>query len=120
MKALTISLILTFILVVAIILNAMYISRITEKMKSLVTDISKGESVNKAFEELDTIWSKHKKFFTISVGFEEIDHITEYVTRLGCAIENGNTADIRRSCALLQNFFDDASRHEKVSLLNIF
>lgn len=120
MKALIISLILTFILITAVILNAIYISRVTEKMKSLVTEINQGGSVDKAFEELDGIWSKHKKFFTISVGFEEIDHITEYITRLGCAIENGNAADIRRNCALLQNFFDDVTRHERVSPLNIF
>ena len=120
MKAVIISLILTLILVAAIITNAIYISRVSEEMKSLITQISQGEAVNKAFEELNAIWSRHKNFFTISVGFEEIDHITEYITRLGCAIESNNTADIRLSCALLKNFFDDVTRHERVSPINIF
>ena len=120
MKAFTISLTLTFILIICVIMNAIYISSTTKQMKSLITDICQGSSDDKAFNELNDIWTHHKKFFALSVGFEEIDHVTEYITRLGFAIEQGNGVDIRRNCALLQNFFDDVTRHESISLMNIF
>ena len=120
MKAFIISLILTIILVIAVIANAIYISRITEQMKSLVTEICRGSSRDKAFEELNNIWAHNKSFFTISVGFDEIDHVTEYVTRLGFAIEEHDDIGIRRNCALLENFLSDVTRHESISLLNIF
>ena len=120
MKAFIISLVLTVILIVGIIANTVYISRVTEQMKSLVTEICRGSSSDKAFEQLDEIWARHKNFFAISVGFEEIDHVTEYITRLGFALEEGDGVDIRRNCALLQNFFGDVTRHESISLLNIF
>ena len=70
MKAFIISLSLTLILTVSIIANAVYISKVTEQMKSLVAKIDQNVSDNKAFEELDDIWAQHKKFFSISVGFE--------------------------------------------------
>ena len=95
MKAFIISLLLTLILTVSVIANAVYISTVTEQMKSLVDGIGQNLSDDKA-------------------------HVTEYITRLGYAIESGSDIDVRRNCALLQNFFCDVTRHEKISLFNIF
>ena len=120
MKAFIISIVLTLALIVGVIANTVYVSRVTEQMKSLVTEICQSSSADKAFEKLDDIWSRHKNLFAISVGFEEIDHVTEYITRLGFALEEGDGIDVRRNCALLQNFFGDVTRHEGISLLNIF
>lgn len=120
MKAFIISLLLTLILTVSVIANAVYISTVTEQMKSLVDGIGQNLSDDKAFRELENTWARHKKFFSVSVGFEEIDHVTEYITRLGYDIESGSDIDVRRNCALLQNFFCDVTRHEKISLFNIF
>ena len=120
MKAFIISLSLTLALIIAVIVNAGYVLRTTEQMKSLVRQIEQNVSDDKAFEDLDDIWERHKIWFALSVGLGEIDRVTEYITRLGCAIENGNAIDAERNCALLQIFFDDVSRHEKISLLNIF
>ena len=120
MKAFIVSLTLTFTLIIGVTVNAVYISNTTEQMKSLVTEICQGSSSDKAFEELYSIWTRHKGWFAISVGFEEIDHVTEYITRLGFALEEGDGVDIRRNCALLQNFFGDVTRHESISLMNIF
>ena len=120
MRAFIISIVLTVILTVAVIANAAYISKVTEQMKEIVRQIENNGPDSDAFDELYSIWSRHKKFFSLSVGFAEIDHVTEYITRLGCAIENKSAADMRRNCALLNIFFDDVTRHEKLSLLNIF
>ena len=119
MRALIISLLLTVTLTAAILINARYVSEVTEEMKSLVEEIDQGLSPDKAFEDLYDKWSEHKKFFAISVSFEDIDHITEYITRLGSSLESGDADDITQHCALLQNFFDDVIRHERISLLNI-
>lgn len=119
MKAFIISLSMTVVLTTIVIANAVYISDTTERMKSLVEQISRDGADYKAFEELEGVWTTHRRFFAISVGFEEIDRVTEYITRLGCAVECQDLTDVRRSCALLQIFFDDVTRHEKISLLNI-
>ncbi len=119
MKAFIISISLTVALTAAVLINALYVSKVTEEMKSLVEQIDQGQYSDKAFEALCDKWARHKRIFTVSVSFEDIDHITEYITRLGGALESGDADAVDQHCALLQNFFDDVTRHEKISLLNI-
>lgn len=114
MKALIASLALTLALLIGIFACAAYASRTVEKMKSLVPDVQHSETQDKAFDEICSIWRSHKRFFSSFATLAQTDRVTEQLTRLRCAIEDGNAEEIRRSCALLLCALEDICRHERI------
>ena len=92
MKAVVISLILLLAVILVVCINNVYINDITQKLKSLVAEISQGDNGNKALYELENLWENSKKFTALSVGLKEIDQTTEHIIRLSVAHKNGDTA----------------------------
>ena len=120
MKAIIISVTLLLLVVIVVFANNIYISNVTEKLKSLVEDISQGNNINKAIDELEKLWNDTRKFTALSVSLDEIDQTTEHLISLSIACSFEDDLTIRRYCALLINDFDDLGRYEKFSILNIF
>ena len=119
MKAVIISITLLCLVVIVVFINNIYINSLTEKLKSLVEDISNGHNINKAIEELENIWNDTRKFTALSVSLDEIDQTTEHLISLSAACSFGDDLAIKRYCSLLINDFDDLGRYEKFSILNI-
>ena len=123
MKEFAAAVILFVLIVVGVIANALYISDCSDELKSLALEVyhADGETnENKAINELDLSWKKHKMLLSMSISLREIDQITEYVIRLECAKRDKDQLELDRVYHLLCNSIDDAVRYDRPSLHIIF
>ena len=120
MKAFWISLILFSLLLVGIFWNAHYVRESESYLTELVVSLGDAEEREESMDELEEFWEKNKKLFGLSVGFRDIDRVSEIITSLRWAQDYGLEAEFQKYRTLLLDAIEEITRNEKLSLGNIF
>lgn len=111
MKVLAITLILFTAMLFVISQNYIYINEVSEQIITLVNDGS--------IYELEEYWNENLLYVGFSVGYRELDRMSELIVELKSYYEAGYTAEFMRVRHLVAEAAGDISRLEKFSLENL-
>ena len=120
MKAFAASIVLFFTVIALTVINAVYISSITDQMKSLSQAVCEASDTEKAISELSEYWETHEKYVSLSAGLRDLDKVTEEILKLRAACQSDNEHGKLQSCRLLIDALDDIKKHERFSMDSIF
>ena len=112
------SYIIFFVLFIAVLLNALYISRFTEKLYSISVEESAEEleSYTEKFAEIKRIYTKNEVFISLSVSHEDLTSIEEILSE----IEGALKAIDKNAVIIAKSRFENAVLHlGQLSALNI-
>ncbi len=112
------SYIVLFVLLLSVILNAVYISRFTEKLYSILNEES-GEDIEAfavKFQKIKKIYSENEIFISLTVSHEDLTSIEEILSEIDGAI----TAKDKSALIIAKSRFESAVLHlGQLSALNI-
>ncbi len=109
-----------FILVCgAIFLNNRYIKSTADFICECVSEDAFERDPSAAIEKLDKFWEKNHPIVGLSVGYKELDRMSDLIIDLRIYHELGNAEEIKRVCALIVECADEISRLEKFELENL-
>ncbi len=112
--------ILIFIFVCGIIVvNNRYVKDCASYICECVSEESFYNDPNAAVNRLEDFWEKNHPFIGLSVGFKELDRMSELIIELKSYTELGNTSEIKRLRMLIIDSADDISRLEKFDIENL-
>ncbi len=120
MRSFIITSLLFTIMIFSITANAIYVSRTADKIKEYV----EGEEFEKAPEAsmtaLESLWEDNRIILELSVGYKEMDLISELILDLKHYVNINNTEETKRIRTLIADAADDISRLERLSLESLF
>ena len=70
-------------------------------------------------EKLENFWNKNMPKLGLSVGFKELDRMSELIIDLKAYMELGNAGEVMRTAKLIEETADDISRLERFTLENM-
>ena len=112
------------ILLVALLLgvwgNARYIHQSAEWLTNMATKLTKEENRDILLDELETFWEEKRPWFSLSVGFRELDHFAEILSHLRWAHDKKNESEFEKHRRLLEDAIKEITRTEQWSIENIF
>ena len=120
MKAFIISAILFALLIATVIGNAFYVKKVSEHVISETEALKKQDYSIEIISDLEKYWKYHRGFVGLSVGHQELDHISQSIISLKSSCESENISDARLYLAILQDAVDEMGRHEEISFENLF
>ena len=109
MKAVRIATVILISLFAAVVLNSIYISKVTEKFADSVSKIDTGdlEAAREEFEKLNEEFKKAEKFISITVSHDDLTNIEEGFADIIGAASGGIHADV----TTIKSRLEDALRH---------
>lgn len=116
MKALRISLILFWILVICIVSNVIFIHNCADRLLELSTAPPTEETLS----ELEEFWESRKEFVGLSISEVHIDNVSRLIISARHAYESGDKFELKKDLALLSDAAEGIRRYERLSLENIF
>ena len=117
MKAFIISLIILLLMFILIIWNSIYISKITDTLNILTTEINEASST-KELETLINYWNKHKLLISISVPHNEVDEMEKQLLLLKDDIENH--LNFHNTKVLVLKAIEEIKIHATLNADNVF
>lgn len=120
MKAFWASVILFGILLFLVGWNASYIHESTDEIRALAFRLDEPSSRKETLSQLDSLWETRQKIIGLSVGYEQLDHLTEVIDCLWWAYSVADEAEFERYRILLTDAIDEIERTEKLSAENLF
>lgn len=117
MRSFVVTAIILLIMIIMILLNSLYVTKITEKIELLVLAEDFGSD---SVEELEVIWNKAHPILSLSSSYTEIDRMSELITELKFYSENGNRREKDRIRLLIKDTASDIRRTEEFDFENIF
>ena len=117
------SLIITLILFISIISAIALNSHFVRKSADTIIFYTSVEEFQKAPEDatahLESFWSKNKLLLEFSVGYRDIDKMSELILELREAIDSSRMLEAERLCALISNCASNIARLEHLSIENL-
>ncbi len=109
MKAVRIATVTLILLFAAVVLNSIYIDKVTEKFADRIskTDTQNLEDAKKEFEKLNEEFKKTEKFISITVSHDDLTNIEESFADIIGAANAGIHADV----TTIKSRLEDALRH---------
>jgi phage-related tail protein len=112
------SYIILFTLLISVILNAVYISRFTDKIYTISSEaeVDDLETFEKTFEKIKKIYNNNEIFVSLSVSHEDLTSIQEILAE----IEGAMSANDKNAVIIAKSRFESAVLHlGQLSALNI-
>ncbi|MBQ7333291.1 MAG: DUF4363 family protein [Clostridia bacterium] len=112
------SYIMLFVLLFAVIFNAIYISRFTDKLYKLSTEDNGDDILSLAskFQKINEIYKKNEIFISLSVSHEDLTSIEEILSEIDGALSAGD----KDAVIIAKSRFENAVLHlGQLSALNI-
>ena len=119
MRSLIITLILLFAMFGAVTLNNVYIRKSSEFISECVSEDSFDSDPKGSIETLDKFWRQNHPIVGLSVGYKELDRMSDLIIDLKVQLELGNHAEVTRLRALIVETADEISRLERFALENL-
>ena len=119
MRSLIITLILFTAILTAIGFNSHFIRKSADTVIFYTSDEEFQKAPEDAFMRLESFWNENKIFLEFSVGYREIDRMSELILELGELIEENADADTRRLRTLIADSASDIARLERLSIENL-
>lgn len=118
MRSLIITLILFLSMCGVIVMNNLYIHRSADYIVSLVEEEFE-KSPEEVIKELDRFWQKNHAIVGLSVGYKELDKMSDLILDLKIYFELGIDSEVKRVRILIVETADEISRLEKISIENL-
>ena len=119
MKSFAIASVLFILLIGIIIGNAIYVhhvsSHILERLESLSLESSADE-----LSSLGDYWAHHRPFVSLSLGYGELDHLSESLIAMEAAHASRETSDFERFRQICFDAARELTRLERFSPENLF
>ena len=119
MRSLVITLLLIFAMLGAIALNNVYIRKTSEFISNCINEENFEADPKGSIETLDKFWQKNHPIVGLSVGYKELDQMSDLIVELRIYHELGDKGEIRRVRALILETADEISRLERFALENL-
>lgn len=120
MKAFIISTILFALLIATVFGNAFYVKSVSERIVSDLEILKEENYPLQIANGIESYWLKHRSFVALSVGHEELDHVSQTIISLKASCESKNSSDANMYASILQDAANEIGRHEEISLENLF
>ena len=119
MRSFIITALLFFLMCGGIFINNGYINQSAEYIRECVSDENFESDPEAAIKELDDFWKKNHSVVGLSVGYKELDRISDLIIDLKTYFELGNSSEVFRIRAMIDECADELSRLERFSLENL-
>ena len=119
MRSFIITSLLFAVMIVSITANAIYVSRTADRIKDHVESEEFEKAPETAMTALESLWEDNRILLELSVGYKEIDLISELILDLKHYVNEGNTEESKRIRILISDATDDISRLERLSIENL-
>ncbi len=121
MKAWIASLVLLLALIVLIVVNANYVNRVSEHICTTADALSFEDAQAKnVIEDLDQFWNRHRPYMALSIGYRDLDHLSEALISLRSAYDTQNASDFELYRRIISDAADELARLERFSVENLF
>lgn len=119
MRAFIISICLFAATCSAIVINNIYIKNTADR----IVDLVEGETFDShpldTARELEELWEKHHPIVGLSVGYKELDRMSDLIIDLKIQLQLGNQSEVIRLRAMIVECADEISRLEHFHLENL-
>ena len=119
MRAFIITLFLFAATCSAIVTNKIYIKRTSEHIVERVSSEEFERDPQAVADELNEFWEKNHPIVGLSVGYKELDRMSDLIIDLKIQIELSNQAEVTRLRAMIVECADEVSRLERFHLENL-
>ena len=119
MRSLIITLILFTAIITAIGFNSHFIRKSADTMIFYTSEEEYKKAPKDALERLESFWDKNKLFLEFSVGYKEIDKMSELILELRNYTDAGKELEAMRVCSLISNSASNIARLERLSIENL-
>ena len=119
MRSLVITLLLIFAMLGAIALNNVYIRKTSEFISKCINEENFEADPEGSIETLDKFWQKNHPIVGLSVGYKELDQMSDLIVELRIYHELDDKGEICRVRALILETADEISRLERFALENL-
>ena len=116
MRSLIITALLFLSMCAAISINTNYVKNTAEYITDIVSEEKFSSSPEKAIDELDAFWKKNHPIVGLSVGYKELDKMSDLILDLKTYYTEGNSGEVKRIRILIKEAADEISRLEKISI----
>lgn len=119
MRSFIITALLFFLMCGGIFINNRYINQSAEHIREYVSDENFERNPETAIKELDDFWKKNHSVVGLSVGYKELDRLSDLIIDLKTYFELGNASEVTRIRVMINESADEISRLERFSLENL-
>ena len=119
MRAFIVTIIIFIFTCGIILLNNHYVKDCAAYISECVSDEVYCKDPTATVNKLEAFWKKNHPFVGLSVGFRELDRMSDLIIDLKSCIELGKTDDAKRLRMLIIDSADDISRLEKFDIENL-
>ena len=119
MRSFIITTLLFLSMCAAIALNNGYIRDSAEYITTCVSDEVFEADPEEAIDSLDSFWEKNHPIVGLSVGYKELDRMSDLILDLRTYFEMGNSSEVLRLRVMIRECADEISRLEKFGLENL-
>lgn len=120
MKSFFISVILFIIIIVAVILNAVYVSYVSRRLSDFCDALSDKKSSAALIKELQSFWEKHRPWLSFSLDNAQTERIEKIIRSLELSTKHGEEYDFEKNRMLLEEASREIGRLERLRAENIF
>ena len=119
MRSLIATIILFSLLVGSVIINAIYVDSVCDKIKISADALKTSFQKEELLSELKSIWSKNKSYLNLSIRTNEIERMNDFIESLSASHNANNEAEFQKYCILISALAEEFSLYESVSLDSI-
>ena len=119
MRSLIITLILLSAMCAAIVMNNLYIKSAAKFIEECVSDEKFDHDPQSAIDELDDFWKRNHPIVGLSVGYKELDRLSDLIIDLRVYTELEKSDDVEHVRAMIIESADEISRLERFRLENL-
>ena len=99
--------------------NFKYINKTAEHITALVSEDIFTADPKAAIDDLEAFWQKSLPRVGLSVGYKELDRMSDLLLDLRTYFELGNYSEVSRIRVLIRETASEISRLEKISIENL-
>lgn len=103
----------------AIFANNVYIRHCADHISACVSDDIFEKDPAEAIDELERFWKSNHEIVGLSVGYKELDRMSDLIIDLKTYFELGNVSEVKRIREMIVEGADEISRLERFSLENL-
>lgn len=119
MRSFIATLLLFISICTVIVINNNYIKRSAEYITERVSEEVFEENPEKAIAELEEFWKKNHPIISMSVGFKELDRMSDLIIDLKTYYELGIASEVAHTRVMIIETVDEISRLERFGLENL-
>ena len=114
MRSFVVTIFIFIIMCTMILINNRYVKECSEYISNLVTNERFYEDPELYVEELEGFWDRNKPFLGLSIGFKELDRMSELITELKLYINLENSPEVAHLRILINDCAIDLRRLEEI------